>query len=133
MSSIYTIKDDILLLNHFPPAVAQAMMHSFTVTPTCKLDASIFFSSIIYYVLLRGSNDPATLSCMLELLFNKFDELAAIRRWMPSTAATLPGPLQDRQTSLIEISIEAGILRRGKGAIHASAVLSALVIFRPLI
>ncbi len=34
-----------------------------------------------------------------------------------------------QQTSFIEISIEAGILRSGKGTIHASAGLGAVVVF----
>ncbi len=35
----------------------------------------------------------------------------------------------DRQTSFIEITIGAGILRSGKGAIHASAGLRAVLVF----
>jgi hypothetical protein len=38
-------------------------------------------------------------------------------------------PVSVTQTSFIEISIEAGILRSGKGAIHASVGLLSAVVF----
>ncbi len=43
--------------DHFPHSVAEAMMHHYSVNPTCKRDTSIFFSNIVNYSSIRGSKE----------------------------------------------------------------------------
>ena len=65
-----------VIIEHFPPSVAAAIMQGKTVPRVCKQDVSIFFANIVGYNSLRGSMDPATLLNMLERLFSKLDSLA---------------------------------------------------------
>ena len=64
--------------HHFPALVANAIIQGHTVDPICKPLVSLYFSDVADYTVLRGSMEPQAFCCMLERLFSKLDQLAAL-------------------------------------------------------
>jgi guanylate cyclase len=65
-----------VLLEVFPKHVAQALVAGRKVEPEHRESVTIFFSDVVGFTTISGTLPPDKVSCMLDRLYWKFDELS---------------------------------------------------------